>query len=63
MAQLAQNSEAEMPEAVTTARRKARDQLQLLLDKRKREDEIRERLAAFADEMERASEKHARLLS
>ncbi len=35
-------------------KRKARDQLQLLLEKRKREDEIRARLAAFAEEMERA---------
>ena len=62
MAQLAQNSEAELQEAVTTARRKARDQLRLLLEKRKREDEVRQQLAAFADEMERARAIRARLL-
>ena len=61
MAQLAQNSEAEMQEAVTAARRKARDQLRLLLEKRKREDEVRQQLAAFANEMERARAIRARL--
>lgn len=53
MARLAQNAEAEMRETVKKTRRKASDQLQLLLEKRKREDEIREKLAAFAEEMER----------
>ena len=53
MAQLAQDSEAELQESVKKTRRKASDQLQLLLEKRKREDEIREKLAAFAEEMER----------
>ncbi len=62
MAQLAQNTEAEMRETAKKTRRKASDQLQLLFEKRKREDEIRQRLAAFAEEMERAREKHARLL-
>ena len=61
MAQLAQNTEAEVQEAVTNTRRKARDQLQLLLEKREREDEIREMLAAFAEEMERAREIHDNL--
>ena len=62
MARLAQNTEAEMRETVKKTKRKASDQLQLLLEKRKREDEIREKLAAFAEEMERAREKHTRLL-
>ncbi len=62
MTQLAQNSEAEVQDAVKTARRKARDQLRLLVEKRKREDEIRDRLAAFAEEMERARAMHAKLL-
>lgn len=62
MAQLAQNTEAEMKETVKKTRRKARDQLQVMLEKRQREDEIRQQLADFAEEMERAREKHARLL-
>lgn len=61
MAQLAQNAEAEMREADKKPKRKARDQLQMLLEKRQREDEIRQRLAEFAEEMERAREKHAQL--
>ena len=61
MAHLAQNNEVEVQEAVTKTRRKARDQLQLLLEKREREDEIREMLAAFAEEMERAREIHDNL--
>ena len=62
MARLAQDTEAELRETVKKTKRKASDQLQLLLEKRKREDEIRARLADFAEEMERAREKHARLL-
>ena len=62
MARLAQNAEAEMRETVKKTRRKARDQLQTLLEKRRREDEIRQQLADFAEEMERAREKRARLL-
>ncbi len=62
MAQLAQNTEAEAGEAITKKKRNARDQLRLMLEKRQREDEIREKLAAFAEEMERAREKHAKLL-
>ncbi len=61
MSQLAQNTEAQVQEAVTKTRRKARDQLQLLLEKREREDQIREMLAAFAEEMERARETHDKL--
>lgn len=60
MAQLAQNTEAEMKETVKKKRRKARDQLQVMLEKRQREDEIRQQLADFAEEMERAREKRAR---
>lgn len=62
MAQLAQNAEAETREADKKPKRKARDQLRMLLDKRQREDEIRRQLADFAEEMERAREKHAGLL-
>ena len=59
MAQLAQNAEAEIRETARKTKRKASDQLQSLLEKRKREDEIREKLAAFAEEMEREREKRA----
>ena len=62
MAQLAQKTEAEMRGNVKKTKRKASDQLLTMLDKRQREEEIRRQLADFAEEMERASEKHARLL-
>ena len=62
MAQLAQNTEAKTRETAKKTQGKARDQLQTMLEKRRREDEIRQQLADFAEEMERAREKHARLL-
>ena len=60
MAQPAKQDDIEAQAELPQAKMKAREQLELLLEKRRREDEIRERLAAFAAEMEQAREQRAR---
>ena len=60
MAQPAKQDDIEAQAEPPQAKMKAREQLELLLEKRRREDEIRERLAAFAAEMEQAREQRAR---
>ena len=60
MAHPAKQDDIEAQAEPPQAKMKARDQLELLLEKRRREDEIRERLAAFAAEMEQAREQRAK---
>ena len=60
MAQPAKQDDIEAQAEPPQAKMKAREQLELLLEKRRREDEIRERLAAFAAEMEQTREQRAR---
>lgn len=54
MAQAAKQDDIEAQGEPPKAKMKAREQLELLLEKRRREDEIRQQLAAFAEEMEQA---------
>ncbi len=61
MAEAAKQRDAAAEEEPPKVKMKARDQLRLLLEKRRREEEIRERLAAFAAEMEQAREQRGKL--
>lgn len=60
MAEAAKQRDVAAGEEPPKAKMKARDQLRLLLEKRRREEEIRERLAAFAAEMEQAREQRGK---
>ncbi len=60
MARIAQNTTGDLRGKVQATTKKASDQLLTLLEKRRREDEIRARLAAFAEEMESAREQRKR---
>ncbi len=64
MAQLAKMGEVESGRVSSAAagEKATGEQLRELLQKRQREKEIREQLAAFAAEMERARERHAKLV-
>ncbi len=54
MAQAAKQDDIEAESEQPKAKMKAREQLELLLEKRRREDGIRQQLAIFAEEMEQA---------
>ncbi len=60
MAEAAKQCDVAAEEEAPKAKMKARDQLRLLLEKRRREEEIRERLANFAAEMEQAREQRGK---
>ena len=61
MAEAAKQRDVEAEDEPPKAKMKARDQLRLLLEKRRREDEIREQLAAFAAEMEQTRKQRGKL--
>ncbi len=55
-------TQADLARKKTKRKKTASEKLRLAGEKRRREDEIRARLAAFAEELERARANHSRLL-